>query len=189
MRVNKTPLSGLLVIEPDCYQDDRGFFLETFHTARYRDAGILDTFVQGNQSRSNGSVLRGLHYQIKRPQSQVVTVIRGAIFDVAVDLRKESPTFGQWYGAELSDSGPRQIYMAPGFAHGFCVLSDCADLHYQVSCLYDPDDEGGINWQDPDIGIRWPIALPNVNKRDSAFPMLREVSDESLPNILLNIKY
>src|SRR5437762_11408478 len=128
MDVTQTGLPGLLLIEPICFRDDRGFFLESFQAERYRENGIKETFVQDSHSRSRQSVLRGLHFQVQRPQAQIVTVIRGWIFDVAVDLRPSSSSFGRWYGIELSDQGPRQLYMAPGFAHGFCVLSELADL-------------------------------------------------------------
>ncbi len=133
MNVEETGLSGLLLIEPRCFGDERGFILESFHAQRYYDLGIVDTFVQDNHSRSKRGVVRGIHFQVRHPQAQIVTVIRGRVFDVAVDLRPDSATFGRWYGIELSDDGPRQLYMAPGFGHGFCVLSDFADLHYKVS--------------------------------------------------------
>jgi dTDP-4-dehydrorhamnose 3,5-epimerase len=168
MDVTKTDMSGLLLIEPRRFEDERGFFLESFHAERYRARGIADDFVQDNHSRSRQNVLRGLHFRIKRPQAQIVTVMRGRIFDVAVDLRRGSPTFGRWYGVELSDQGPRQLYMASGFAHGFCVLSESADLHYKVSELYDPEDEAGLIWSDRDVGIRWPIANTTVSPRDDA---------------------
>jgi dTDP-4-dehydrorhamnose 3,5-epimerase len=183
MDVKHTGLPGLLLIEPRCFRDDRGFFLESFQTERYRDEGITDTFVQDNHSRSRESVLRGLHFQVKHPQAQIVTVIHGRIFDVAVDLRPASTGFGRWYGVELSDKGPRQIYMAPGFAHGFCVLSEYADLHYKVSRLYDHGDEGGIIWNDRDIDIRWPIESPIVSQRDSAYPSLRQLDRKRLPHV------
>jgi dTDP-4-dehydrorhamnose 3,5-epimerase len=183
MQVKETGFAGLLVIEPRCYGDERGFFLETFQARRYCDNGITDVFVQDNHSRSHQLVLRGLHFQVKRPQAQIVTVIRGRIFDAAVDLRLGSVTFGQWYGIELSDEGPRQVYMAPGFAHGFCVLSEFADLHYKVSQLYDDGDEGGIIWNDKDIGIRWPIGSPVVSGRDRAYPNLRQLDREGLPHV------
>ena len=182
MNITPTPLDGLLLIEPHCFQDERGFFLETYQSARYQAAGIPDQFVQDNQSRSVKGVLRGLHFQVKRPQAQILTVIRGRVFDVAVDLRLASPTFGQWFGVELSDTGPRQLYMAPGFAHGFCVLSDWADVHYKVSRLYDPDDEGGLLWSDPDVGIRWPIDALQVTPRDAAYPLIRNLSQAQLPH-------
>jgi dTDP-4-dehydrorhamnose 3,5-epimerase len=183
MEVRETDLSGLLLIEPRCFRDDRGLFLESFQAERYRDKGIVDVFVQDNHSRSRQGVLRGLHFQIKRPQAQIVTVIRGRIFDAAVDLRPGSPTFGRWYGVELSDEGPRQLYLAPGFAHGFCVLSEFADLHYKVSRLYDQADEGGLMWNDSDVGIRWPIDAPVMSERDSSYPLLSELDSAHLPQV------
>ena len=163
------------------FSDERGFFLESYQAARYRAAGITDDFVQDNHSRSSKGVLRGLHFQVRRPQAQIVTVIRGRVFDVAVDLRPTSATFGRWYGVELSDGGPRQLYMAPGFAHGFCVLSDFADLQYKVSSTYDHADEGGLLWSDPDVAITWPIASPLVSTRDAAYPRLRDLQADKLP--------
>jgi len=185
MDVRSTELSGILLIEPRCFRDERGFFLESFHGDRYSNIRIADAFVQDNHSRSRRGVLRGLHFQVKRPQAQIVTVIRGRIFDVAVDLRPSSKTFGHWYGAELSDEGPRQLYMAPGFAHGFCVLSEFADLHYKVSRLYDHNDEGGLIWNDRDLGIRWPISNPIVSDRDSVHPALRQLDRAQLPQVAL----
>jgi dTDP-4-dehydrorhamnose 3,5-epimerase len=182
MIIKSTPLKGLLVIEPLCFQDTRGFFLETYQIARYNEAGIVDTFVQENQSRSVKGVLRGMHFQVKRPQAQIVTVMRGRVFDVGVDLRPASPTFGQWFGVELHDAGPRQIYMAPGFAHGFCVLSDWADLHYKVSLNYDAHDEGGLHWNDFDVGIQWPLSKPAVTARDASYPKLKELTSTQLPH-------
>src|SRR5690242_19281966 len=183
MDVRDTGLSGLLLVEPKPFCDDRGFFLESFQAERYRKSGIGDVFVQDNHSRSRQGVLRGLHFQIKRPQAQIVTVIRGRIFDVAVDLRLDSKRFGRWFGVELSDEGPRQLYMAPGFAHGFCVLSEFADLHYKVSRIYDHADEGGLAWNDRDIGIRWPIANPIVSERDCRYPPLKKLNREQLPRV------
>lgn len=183
MRVEQTQLSGLLLIEPRCFRDERGFFLESFQAERYRDSGIVETFVQDNHSRSRRDVLRGLHFQVKRPQAQIVTVMRGRVFDVAVDLRPGSATFGRWQGVELSEDGPRQLYMAPGFAHGFCVLSDFADLHYKVSETYDDTDEGGVVWNDPQIGIRWPIESPMISRRDSSYPLLRDLDQQLLPHV------
>jgi dTDP-4-dehydrorhamnose 3,5-epimerase len=183
MQVTKTALPGVLLIEPRCFSDGRGFFLETFQSYRYRDAGIGDDFVQDNHSRSRQGVVRGMHFTVKHPQAQIVTVMRGRIFDVAVDLRAGSPTFGRWVGFELSDEGPRQLYMAPGIAHGFCVLSEFADLHYKVSRFYDAADEGGLLWNDADIGIGWPIANPVVSARDAAYPRLRELDATRLPHL------
>ncbi len=181
MLVKETGLAGLLLIEPRYFRDERGYFLETFSAPRYRDAGITDDFVQENHSRSGKGILRGLHFQVRRPQAQLVTVMRGRVFDVAVDLRRTSTTFGRWFGAELSDEGVCQMYMAPGFAHGFCVLSDCADLHYMVSRIYDHSDEGGLLWNDPDIGISWPLEMPVVSARDAAYPRLRDIAPDRLP--------
>jgi dTDP-4-dehydrorhamnose 3,5-epimerase len=176
MNVTKTPLEGFLIIEPDCFQDERGFFLETYQEQRYQEAGITDKFVQDNQSRSSKGVLRGMHFQVKHPQAQIVTVMRGSIFDVGVDLRTSSKTFGQWYGVELSDNGrQRQVYMAPGFAHGFCVLSEFADLHYKVSKVYNPSDEGGLLWRDKKVDIQWPIDNPIISNRDDSYPLFVEL--------------
>jgi len=182
LSVKQTGLPGLLLVEPRCISDARGYFFESFHENRYGEAGITDRFVQDNVSRSAGRILRGLHYQIKRPQAQLVTVLRGRIYDVAVDLRPASLTYGRWFGVELDDGGSRQLYMAPGFAHGFCVLSDIADVHYKVSRHYDPDDEGGLLWCDPDIGIHWPIKDPNLSPRDGAYPKLKDLTHDRLPH-------
>jgi dTDP-4-dehydrorhamnose 3,5-epimerase len=173
MKVIQTPLEGFLVIEPDIYKDDRGFFLETYQEERYHQAGITDNFVQDNHSRSVKGVLRGMHFQIKKPQAQIVTVMQGEIFDVVVDIRKRSKTFGKWYGVRLNaHSQQRQVYMPPGFAHGFLVLSDFADLHYKVSGEYDPTDEGGLIWNDIGVGISWPIENPIISLRDKQFPSI-----------------
>ncbi len=181
MQIKETGLAGLLLIEPERFRDERGFFLESFQHDRYRTAGIADTFVQDNHSRSSRGVLRGLHFQVKHPQAQIVTVMHGRIFDVAVDLRRQSPTFGQWFGVELSDDRRCQVYMAPGFAHGYYVLSDVADLHYKVSRYYESSDEGGLLWNDPDVGIRWPVETPLISERDSTYPKLRELTPTNLP--------
>lgn len=167
MKIVAKPFPGIIVLEPDRFEDERGFFLESFEQERYLEMGIAENFVQDNHSRSMKNVLRGLHYTRNKPQAQIVTVMRGRIFDVVVDIRKDSPTFGQWFGTELSDEGPRQVYMAHGFAHGFCVLSDWADLHYKVSQRYDPNDEGGLIWNDSDVKIDWPIKDPLISERDA----------------------
>ena len=184
MRIEKTGLDGLLLIEPKCFVDERGFFLESFQDARYREAGITDSFVQDNHSRSKKGVLRGLHFQFEDAQAQIVTVMRGHIYDVAVDVRPDSPTFGRWFGANLSDDGPRQMYMAPGFAHGFCVLSEFADLHYKVSRIYNRHQEGGVRWNDPDLAIKWPLGTPFVSDRDAAYPLLRDLDKRRLPRVV-----
>lgn len=144
---------------------------------------MTDRFVQDNHSRSLRGILRGLHFQVRRPQAQLVTVMRGKIFDVVIDLRRTSSTFGGWYGVELSDDGLRQVYMPPGFAHGFCVLSDMADLHYKVSREYDASDEGGLVWNDPDLAIRWPIDAPQVAPRDASYPLLKQLNHAQLPQM------
>jgi len=144
---------------------------------------MTDRFVQDNHSRSLRGILRGLHFQVRRPQAQLVTVMRGKIFDVVIDLRRTSSTFGGWYGVELSDDGLRQVYMPPGFAHGFCVLSDMADLHYKVSREYDASDEGGLVWNDPDLAIRWPIDAPKVAPRDASYPLLKQLNHAQLPQM------
>lgn len=182
MKVTKTGMEGLLLIEPRAFRDERGFFLESFQKQRYADAGIIDDFIQDNHSHSVMNVLRGMHFQVLRPQAQFVSIIRGAIYDVAVDLRPNSPTFGKWYGVTLSASEPRQLYMAPGFAHGFCALSDFADITYKVSRYYDGPDEGGFLWNDPDIDIRWPIEHPLLSPRDATYPVLRDIPAHELPH-------
>lgn len=180
MIVEETPLPGLLVIEPRVFRDDRGFFWETHHARRYAEAGIADPFIQDNASRSARGTLRGLHYQLKRPQGKLVWVVRGEVFDVAVDIRKSSPTFGKWFGLRLSGEEPTQLYIPPGFAHGFCVLSESADFAYKCTNLYAPDDERGIRWNDPDIGIEWPLAQPLLSDKDHRFQTLRDVPSADL---------
>ncbi len=177
IKVKKTSLEGFLIVELETFKDDRGFFLETFQEKKYEEAGIMDKFVQENQSRSSKGVLRGMHFQVKRPQAQILTVMRGCRFDVRVDLRQNSSTFGQWYGVEMSDIGQRQVYMAPGIAHGFCVLSDLADLHYKVSRFYDPDDECGMIWNDSKVNIDWPSITPLIHQRDASYQSLSQLID------------
>lgn len=172
MKVSTCSLDGILIIEPVVYSDNRGFFLESFETERYKAIGIDEKFVQDNHSRSVKNVLRGLHFTKIKPQAQLVTVIGGKVFDVVVDIRKASPTYGKWFGVELGDGGPRQVYMAHGFAHGFCVLSDVADLHYKVTQRYDPADEAGIIYNDPQIGIVWPVGNPIISDRDKLYPSI-----------------
>ncbi len=175
MKIVSRPFEGIMVLEPERFADSRGFFLESFEQERCRALGITEKFVQDNHSRSVRNVLRGLHFTKKKPQAQILTVMRGKIFDVVVDIRKDSPTFGKWFGTELSDEGPRQIYMAHGFAHGFCVLSDFADLHYKVSQRYEPGDEGGLLWNDPDVCIDWPISTPIVSNRDGSHAYFKDL--------------
>lgn len=173
MKVVAQPFTGVMVLEPDRFEDARGFFLESFEQERYRALGIAENFIQDNHSRSKKNVLRGLHFTKNKLQTQLLTVMRGKIFDVVVDIRKDSPTFGKWFGTELSDEGPQQVYMAHGFAHGFCVLSDWADLHYKVSQRYDPSDEGGLIWNDSEVKIAWPIKDPAISERDVRHRTLR----------------
>lgn len=176
MKVIENPISGIKIIDLENYLDHRGFFSESYSRKDYENIGIKEDFIQDNHSRSKKNVLRGMHFTRKKKQSQLLTVISGHIFDVVVDLRKKSPTFGQWYGVELSDNGPRQIYMSHGFAHGFCVLSENADLHYKVSQQYDPNDNDGIFWNDQDVGIKWPIKDPIVSERDNNNKKLKFIS-------------
>ena len=175
MKVAKCVLEGIILLEPVRHAEDRGFFIETFEEERYREHGIAEKFLQDNHSRSAKNVLRGLHFTNNKLQAQLVTVLRGRVFDVVVDIRKQSPTFGKWFGVELGDDGPCQILMPHGFGHGFCVLSDWADLHYKVSQRYDPQDEGGLLWNDEDVKIAWPIKDPIVSERDRRHHRLREI--------------
>jgi dTDP-4-dehydrorhamnose 3,5-epimerase len=174
MQFLPTELAGVVVIEPRVFEDERGFFLETFHRQKFAAAGIDVEFVQDNHSRSRRGVLRGLHYQLAHPQGKLVRAVAGKIFDVAVDLRKSSPTFGRWYGCDLSESNRRQMYIAPGFAHGFCVVSDVAEVIYKCTDLYHPQDERTLLWNDPTLGIPWPDASPVVSTKDARGGTLAE---------------
>ena len=173
MNVVKTKLHDCVIIEPKVFGDERGFFLETFQAERYAElAGITLPFVQDNYSRSLKAVLRGLHYQKTKPQGKLVRVVRGEVYDVAVDIRQDSPTFGQWEGVILSEKNNRQFWVPPGFAHGFLVLSDTADFEYKCTDYYDPSDEGSILWNDPELAITWPTSSPIVSAKDEiALPM------------------
>jgi dTDP-4-dehydrorhamnose 3,5-epimerase len=175
MNITESPLKGLLIIEPSVFQDERGSFFEIYNEERYKSVGILENFLQDNHSRSTKDVLRGMHFQIDKPYSQIVTLLTGKIFDVCVDLRKKSSTFGQWFGIELKEFGVRQIYHPPGFAHGYCVLSEFAELHYKVSEHYNPNYERGLNWNDCEVGIKWPLENPKISQRDLQFPKLSEI--------------
>ncbi len=156
IQVTKAPIEGLYVIEPTVHGDERGYFMETYNQRDMQDAGLNMVFVQDNQSMSKKGVLRGLHFQKQYPQGKLVRVIKGSVFDVAVDLRAGSVTYGQWYGVELTEENKKQFYIAEGFAHGFLVLSDTAEFCYKVTDFYHPGDEGGLAWNDPAIGIDWP---------------------------------
>jgi dTDP-4-dehydrorhamnose 3,5-epimerase len=181
LRTIDTDIEGLRVIEPDIFPDERGFFTETFQAQRYAAAGINCAFVQDNMSYSTRGTLRGLHFQINRPQAKLVHVISGEIFDVAVDLRPGSPTYGKWAGVDLSGTNHRQLFIPEGFAHGFYVLSDTAYFAYKCSDFYAPDDEGGVLWSDPDIGIRWPAGEPIISTRDLDLPRLNALGPDRLP--------
>jgi len=161
-----TDLDGVLVLEPQVHRDDRGFFAETYHAERYAAAGVGATFVQDNHSRSLQNTLRGMHAQLERPQAKLLRVLRGRIFDVVVDVRRGSPTFKRWISVELSEDNFRQIFVPIGFAHGFCVLSEVAEVEYKCSDVYQAGDELGLAWNDPEIGIRWPVAEPLLSPKD-----------------------
>lgn len=167
MQFIPTDLAGVVLIEPKVFEDERGFFMETFHKPRFVAAGIDSEFVQDNHSRSRFGVLRGLHYQLSHPQGKLVRAVRGAVFDVAVDLRRSSATFGRWYGCELSEANRRQLYIPPGFAHGFCVTSDMAEVIYKCTEIYHPEDERTILWSDPTVGVKWPVNEPIVSAKDA----------------------
>jgi dTDP-4-dehydrorhamnose 3,5-epimerase len=176
----ETQLDGLVMIEPEVHRDERGFLLETFREEDWRELGIEAEFVQETHSRSGRGTLRGLHFQTKPGQAKLVRCLRGSIWDVAVDLRRDSPTFGRWEGYELDDERHRQLFLPAGFAHGFCVLSDGADFAYKLSSYYDPSTEAGIAWDDPEVGVKWPISDPMLSDRDREAPSLTEIAD-SLP--------
>lgn len=181
MNVIKTDLPGVIILEPKVFGDQRGYFLETFQAERYRNAGVDRNFVQDNLSFSARGVLRGLHFQKRNPQAKLVQVLKGSVYDVAVDIRLGSQTFGKWTGVELSEDNHRQFFIPEGFAHAFCVLSDTALFSYKCSDYYRPDDEGGIIWSDPGIGIKWPIKDPVLSQKDSLYPRLSGIGPENLP--------
>ena len=169
MKINHSKLKGCVIIEPSVFGDERGFFLETFQAIRYeQEAGIDLPFVQDNHSRSARGVLRGLHFQKTKPQGKLVRVVHGEVYDVAVDIREGSATFGEWEGVTLSEDNKKQFWVPPGFAHGFVVLSDTADFEYKCTDYYDPSDEGCILWSDPDLDISWPIANPVLSTKDKS---------------------
>ncbi len=180
-RFINTSLPGVFLIEPEVFSDARGFFMETHHQQKYAAAGITKPFVQDNRSHSTRNVLRGLHYQLRHPQAKLMYVVTGEIFDVAVDVRRGSPTFGRWDGMYLSAENKRQLFVPEGFAHGFCVLSETADVLYKCTDFYQPGDEQGVAWNDPGIGIAWPITEPLLSSKDSGYPNLRDIPDHLLP--------
>ena len=173
-----TKLDGVALLEPEVFGDERGFLLESFSAAGWAELGVDVAFVQDNHSRSREGILRGLHFQTEPGQAKLVRCARGRIWDVAVDLRRGSPTYGQWEGHELDDVAHRQLFVPVGFAHGFCVLSEVADVNYKVSSYYDPATEAGIAWDDPDVGVEWPVSDPQLSERDKNGPRLTDVGDE-----------
>ncbi len=175
-KVIETRIDGLVLVEPEVFGDERGFFCETYRTETWEELGVPPGFVQHNQSRSGRGILRGLHFQTHPGQAKLVRCARGRIFDVAVDLRTRSATYGEWEGYELDDETHRQLYVPIGFAHGFCVLSDTADVAYQCSSTYDPATEAGIAWDDPQVGVEWPVTDPQVSERDRTAPKLSEIA-------------
>lgn len=181
MNVIETKLPGVVIIEPKVFGDARGFFLETFQAERYKEmAGIELPFVQDNHSRSTRGVLRGLHFQLTKPQGKLVRVVRGEVLDVAVDVNPASATFGQHEAVILSEDNHRQFWVPPGYAHGFVVLSDVADFEYKCTDYYDPSDESGVIWNDPEIGIDWKIANPKLSDKDKLLPSLAQLREQSV---------
>jgi len=176
MKVRPTELPEVLLVEPRTLGDPRGFFLEAFHAERYAAVGIEGPFVQDNLSRSVKGTVRGLHFQEPRAQGKLVLVLRGAVWDVAVDVRRGSPRFGAWVGLELSEDNRRQLWIPRGFAHGFCVLSDSADFFYKCTELYAPEAERAVRWNDPALGIRWPVEVPLLSAKDRDAPLLADAS-------------
>ncbi|HSI22278.1 MAG TPA: dTDP-4-dehydrorhamnose 3,5-epimerase [Methylophilaceae bacterium] len=183
MKVTKTAISGAYLIELDVYGDHRGFFLESYQKQRYEKFGLNVDFVQDNRSLSEQGVLRGLHYQIKRPIGHLVYVTRGCIFDVGLDLRLTSPTFGICIEFTLSSDNNQQLYLPPGVAHGFCALEETNEILYKCTDYYYPDDEAGVLWNDTDLNIRWPISNPKIKARDALFPQLKNIDPSRLPKV------
>ena len=181
LKFTEKSLPDVVLIEPMVFEDDRGFFMETFHSEKYREIGVPGPFVQDNHSHSRRGTLRGLHYQLKNPQGKLVCAVKGEILDVAVDIRRGSPSFGRWTGNLLSERNKRQLYIPEGFAHGFCVLSETADVIYKCTDLYTPGDEYGVFWADDTIGIDWPIDNPILSEKDLKNPLLADIEDVYLP--------
>ena len=180
MNVITCDIPGLLVIEPKVFGDARGFFMETWNRERYCEAGLDWNFVQDNVSLSRRGILRGLHFQNPAPQGKLVFVLQGEVFDVAVDIRRSSPTFGRWHGLHLSGDNKRQFFIPPGFAHGFAVLSETALFAYKCTEFYTPQHEHAVAWNDPDIGIKWPLELPQLSEKDARAPRLKDIPRERL---------
>ena len=182
MKVTQTNLPGVVLIEPDVYGDHRGYFLETWAMRRYADAGVPEVFKQDNMSRSVRGILRGLHLQHPYGQGKLVQVMMGEVYDVAVDVRVGSPTFGKWMGTLLTGENHKQVYIPPGFAHGFCVTSEVALFGYKCTEAYHRETELGVIWNDPELGIDWPITEPMLSDKDAKFPRLGEIAQEKLPH-------
>ena len=180
MKIKETKLPGVLILEPDVYVDERGYFKELFQIKKYADFGLNLPFMQDNYSYSKHGVVRGLHFQKKHPQGKLVCCLSGSIYDVIVDFNLNSPNYGKYIGIEISDKNHRQVWIPPGYAHGFCVLSNDACFLYKCTDIYIPNDEGGILWNDPDIDIKWPLSNPLVSKKDSNLPTLKQLRDTSL---------
>lgn len=178
VRVTSIDIPGVLLFEPAVISDHRGWFFEAYHEQRYRDAGVTEHFVQDNCSRSTRNTIRGLHFQEPQAQGKLVMALEGTVYDVVVDIRKGSPTFGKWYGVALSDKNFHQIYVPPGCAHGFCVTSETATFLYKCTAYYSPKDERGILWSDPTLGIPWPVSEPILSPKDRAYPTLKEMDTE-----------
>ncbi len=183
MTVTELRLFGLRLFDLRVFEDERGRFVEAYHATRYREHGLDVSFVQDNLSRSQRNVVRGLHFQRRYPQGKLISVVRGAVYDVAVDLRPGSATFGEHVGVELSAENGRQLWVPPGFAHGFCALSDEADVLYKCTDVYHPNDEGGLLWNDPALGIEWPVSKPILSERDRQHPPLAALTPEQLPAV------
>ena len=181
MKFTEQSLPGVIVIEPEAFEDNRGFFMETYHISKYGKEGIDKPFLQDNHSHSKKGALRGLHYQLRNPQAKLVYVVTGEVFDVAVDIRWGAPTFGQWTGTLLSEKNRHQLFIPAGFAHGFCVLSETADVIYKCTAIYTPGDDHGVIWSDPTIDIKWPIKNPILSKKDMENPKLTEIPEDLLP--------
>ena len=181
LKIEPAEIPDVLLVTPHVFKDDRGFFMETWHERKFREQGLDLRFVQDNHSKSRRGTLRGLHFQNPHPQGKLVRVVVGAVYDVAVDIRRGSPTFAKWVGAELSAENKLSLYVPPGFAHGFCVLSDAAEFVYKCADFYAPEHEHGIIWNDPQIAIQWPIADPILSEKDAGYPTLAEC-EEALPD-------
>ena len=175
MKFIKTTLEGVIVIEPDVFRDERGFFFESYHQKKYQEGGLPERFVQDNHSSSRKNILRGLHAQLSRPQGKLVRVLSGEVFDVVVDIRRGSPTYKRWHGVTLSANNFRQMYVPPGYAHGFCVLSEQAEMEYKVTDFYEAADELHLLWNDPDLDIDWPITTPILSAKDRAGVRLKDI--------------